>query len=55
MKVKELIKILRQAKPNAEIWITFLEDRYQEVTTDMSNIKEDYNTAYGYTLEFKTF
>lgn len=55
MKVKELIEKLQQAEPDAEIWITFMEDGYQEVTTDILNIKECYSTAYGHTIEFKTF
>lgn len=50
MKVKELIERLQKAEPNAEVWITFLEDGYQEVTTDIENIEECYNT-----VEFKTF
>lgn len=55
MKVKELIERLQQAEPDAEIWITFMEDNCQEVTTDVLSIEEYYNTAYGHTVEFKTF
>ena len=55
MKVKELIDRLQKAEPNAEIWITFLEFGYQEVTTDVLNIEECYSTAYGHTVEIKTF
>ena len=55
MKVKELIERLQKAEPNAEIWITFIEDGSQEVTTDVINIEECYSTAYGHTVEFKTF
>lgn len=55
MKVKELIERLQKAEPNAEIWITFIEDGYQEVTTDKLNVEEHWDTAYGHTVEFKTF
>ena len=55
MKVKELIERLQQAEPDAEILITFIKDNCQEVTTDVFDIEEYYNTAYGYMVEFKTF
>ena len=55
MKVKELLDRLQQAEPEAEIDIVFLEDGYQEVSGDIVEIKEYYNTAYGYILELRTF
>ena len=55
MKVKELLDRLQQAEPEAEIDIVFLEDGYQEVSGDIVEVKEYYNTAHGYILELRTF
>lgn len=55
MKVKELIERLQKAEPNAEVYITFLENGYEEVITDIENIEEDYSDAYGHSVELKTF
>ena len=53
MIVSELIEKLQGVDPNSEIWFTYIEDGYQEVTTERIKVDVCHSDTYGNTVEFK--
>ena len=46
MKVKEFIKILKKVNPEADVLVSYIEDGYQEVSSDIYKIDTESSNSY---------